>query len=130
MPVKTRGMLRKEKEQGIKVQDVGQEVQETQTTETQETQETQENIDKRRIILNENCRQLEQDDKSRQLLNPHSSNRINWNEDGRSSVSAMESGGKRRQSKFPEERVDLRSAQDSVKIGTDVLCSLGEQHRK
>jgi hypothetical protein len=121
MPVKTRGMLRKEKEQGIKVQDVGQEVQET---------ETQENIDKRRIILNENWRQLEQDDKSRQLLNPHSSNRINWNEDGRSSVSAMESGGKRRQSKFPEERVDLRSAQDSVKIGTDVLCSLGEQHRK
>jgi SMC interacting uncharacterized protein involved in chromosome segregation len=57
MPVKTRGMLRKEKEQGIKVQDVGQQVQETQVKEIQ----TQENIDKRRIILNENWRQLEQE---------------------------------------------------------------------
>lgn len=45
-------------------------------------------------------------------------------------MSAMESGGKRRQLKIPEERVDLRSAEDSVKVGTDVLCSLGEQHRK
>jgi hypothetical protein len=48
MPVKTRGMLRKEKEQGIKVQDVGQDVKKTEepkeidTEETQETEETEE----------------------------------------------------------------------------------------
>jgi len=57
MPVKTRGMLRKEKEQGITCEDVGQQLQETQVKEI----ETQENIDKRRIILNENWRQLEQE---------------------------------------------------------------------
>jgi hypothetical protein len=35
-----------------------------------------------------------------------------------------------KEQKFPKERVDLGSAEDSVKVGTEVLSSLGDQHRK